>query len=525
MRVVLAFPPPASATYAPIGIASLAAHLRRALPGCTVRLEDLNLHAWETLAADGDEVRFLRGERGDFFDPVAYQTARRAWCELGVTLASIGEQARRYAGREVDAPEPELEALLEAQAHRLLAGDPEVVGLSLLFPEQVVFAVALARRLRAIAPSVRLLAGGAALSALDPHQLLRACPELEGLLLGEGEPGLARWLAGAALDTVPGLVSRGASCPARLARGPLDELPAPDYEGLPLGRYFNPQVVLPGLFSRGCAWRRCRFCAHNASLGRYRRKRAEAFVEELAQLQSITGAGHFYLADQYVEAAALDELCGAILERGLHLAFQVMARPTADYTEARLARAAAAGCRWISWGVESGSQRLLDLARKGTRAEVIPEVLRAARGAGISNLAMLIFGLPTSTDQDLAATLRLLEAIYPELDAVTASSFVLFDGTPFGRRPDRYRLLPLEAQVLLGRGDGVVQSYRRRHHEVADDGGDRPPRAPLELAAWEQRRRWLGELCFDQLCVEHYLLFAERRHQRLSGPAASMTGR
>jgi anaerobic magnesium-protoporphyrin IX monomethyl ester cyclase len=517
VKLVLVFPPPASPTYVPIGIASLAAFVRRQLPGCVVRLLDLNLDAWERLAAASSGgpglLRFLRGVDGGFFDPVRYAEAQRPWQELRRELATLGEQARRCAGG--GAPEPSLAALLEAQVELVLGTEPDVVGLSLLYPEQAVFGVALARHLRRRAPTLRIIAGGAALSALRSDELLRACPELDALLLGEGEPGLAQWLAGAPGEEVAGLARRGpAGRIERNAHGAaisLEELPAPDFAGLPLERYLSPEPVLPALYSRGCSWRRCRFCAHNASLGRHRRKRAAAFVDELFALQAATSVRHVYLADQNVEAEALDALASEILARGLELSFHVMARPTPEFTGERLARAAAAGCRWISWGVESGSQRLLDGARKGTRAKHIPAVIGAARAAGISNLAMLVFGLPGSTEEDLAETMRLLETLFPDLDAVTASSFVLFDGTAFGRRPSSHGLVSLGNQVLFGAGDGAVRSFRQELAERGQHGEVRPPRGPLEVSAWEQRRRWLGELRFDHLCVEHYLLYAARR--------------
>jgi len=169
--------------------------------------------------------------------------------------------------------------------------------------------------------------------------------------------------------------------------------------------------VLPVLFSRGCRWRKCRFCAHNASFAGYRRKEAHAFVDELEGYQRKHGADHFYLADQYVEAADLDRVADEILRRRLKVFFHVMGKPTKDYTSQGLDKLFRAGCRWICWGVESGSQRLVDLINKGTRVQDMEELLRDAADAGISNLAMMIFGLPTSTDLDFRQTVRFLEGV------------------------------------------------------------------------------------------------------------------
>jgi hypothetical protein len=190
----------------------------------------------------------------------------------------------------------------------------------------------------------------------------------------------------------------------------------------------------------------------------------------------------------------------------------VLGRPTGDYTSELLEKASVAGCRWISWGVESGSARLLDVAGKGTDPATVREVLKNTHRAGISNLMMMLYGLPGSTDAELEETFRHIEEVYDAVDAMTATSLVLFEGAPFARRAKAYGLSVLGAQEEVRVGGIPIRSTRLDFQESADDGTLRPPRGPVEAAAWHRRRRWLGDVPFlESLSCEHYLLYVSQK--------------
>lgn len=523
-RAVLAFAPLSSPTYVPLGLASLVAFVRRQVPGCDLRVCDLNIEAWHAAArTDADQalVRYFQGRGEDFFDADLYAARLEQWRGVGGRLARLlSHEARGYVERgEASA---ELRALLDLLLGMLVAGDPELVGLSVVFPDQLVPALALARRLRELEPRRRptLVLGGAMLSALRVDELLRACaPNVDAVALGEGETTAARIFAGEPLDRIPGLALARAR-PVRPAPVELGFLPPPDFGALELSRYLSPEPVLPFLLSRGCRWGRCRFCAHNASWGRYRRLAPDLLADQLADLAARLGARHVYSADQYIEVEDLLELARALEQRGVRLGgLHVLGRPLPTFTAEALERIAEAGVCWIGWGVESGSQRLLDIARKGIRVEVVRQAIRDAAQVGISNLMMLIHGLPGSTDADLESTFQLVDELYPHLDALTASRFVLFATSGFGRRPERHGLRVLGAEVLLRVEGHPVHSHRLIFEERRDDGTFGPPRGVDELRRWERRRAWLPELpLLSQMYAEHYLLHAARRIGRRTRP-------
>lgn len=529
MRGVLVFAPNANPTYVPLGLATLSAHVKESAPDCRLLPLDLNLALWDRLAqadVDAGACRdFMQGRTGDFFDPLQYQPAQAAWNLAAGLLARLTTASRLYL--EKDELGADLRAALAFCAERVMGEDPQWVGFSVMYPGQVLFTLALARYLAEevfdpdAASRPRLVLGGATASALHPEEILRACPFLDAVFRGEGETAVVQLLRGHDFATVAGLSFRrdGKVVTNRKPDTlPPAALALPLFEDLDPRAYHNPAPVLPVVFSRGCLWRRCRFCAHNLSYSGYRRQAAARFADYLGELQTRWNCNHFYFADQYVAAEDLEKISQAILERGLRLSFHVMGRPTAAYTPQRLELVARAGCRWISWGVETGSARLLEVCGKGTTPAEIRQVVGDAGKVGIFNLLMLIFGLPTSKEEDLQATMDLVADLGEAAGSVTSSRFQLFEKTPFAAQAERYGLHVAGREVLFRRNGQEVHSLRLFHQELATDGSWRPPQGSLEVARWENFRRWSGLYSpLDDLCCEHTLLYAARRRIVSSG--------
>lgn len=521
MRIVLVFPPRASATYAPLGIASLAPFIEQSVPDASVEMLDLNIETWLAIAHGDPQGRdlldFVRGRTGSFHDPEQTLAHKVIWDRLRRRMGEFAVQAGRYA--ETGEAGNGYDEVLKAQVERILASDPELVGFSVLFPEQFPFAAALARAVKRAAlarpfntsaRTCRVVMGGAMMSALSAHDLLAACPYVDAVVCGEGEMAAAALSSGADWASIPGLVYRSLSGIAANPKSQtlsLKSLPMPDFSRLPMHLYFNPVPVLPVLFSRGCLWRKCRFCSHNFSFAGYRKKSVTAFVNELERYYTHMGVRHIYSADEYIAPSDMDAIAQEIKARGLDISYQVLGKPTQECTPERLALWASSGCRWIGWGVESGSQRLLDLVNKGTQVTAIERVLKASADAGISNLSMMIFGLPTSSEQDLAHTFNFLERTYGDTQALSASAFVLFEGTHFARNALQYGLHVDGPQELL-QVDGIpVRSRRLRFREISSDGSLRVSRGAMEVSEWTRHRRWLGDIpLLEQLPCEHYLL-------------------
>lgn len=502
----LFFSPGAHPTYIPLGLASLAGYARLYAPEAPLEVVDLNIRFWQqVMARNADSALvqgFFRGHVGDFYNPTLY-SLYRGQLDLYYRHIKGVEQALKdsWPGGE-PVPVPELDALLEMP--ELETANRPRIAFSVMYPGQLLFALYLSRRLKQLHPGAEVVLGGAAMSALDVSELRRGAFWIDGVFEGEGEVPFAAWLKGQPVPQKHPVLS-------------LDCLPDPDYSFANLADYLSPEPVLPVVFSRGCQWKRCRFCCHNASFRGYRAATCDEFAKRLGRLQLRYGTRFFYLADQYVSAEDLRGISQAILDEGLDVRFHVMGRPGSEYTQEILELARKAGCRWISWGVESFSARLLEICDKGTTPAEIARVLEQSSQAGISNLAMMIFGLPGNSEEFLQETLDWATHLHPAVDAFTSSQFQLFGGTPFFRSRSRYGLEVVEQEVLLQLGPQPVHS--RRYAYRLSEGGTRLTR---EIDVWERWKLFTrgGPSFYETLLCEHYLLHCTRARDSRQTPLA-----
>ncbi|MBN2643037.1 MAG: radical SAM protein [Victivallales bacterium] len=515
-KIKLIFPPRTSPTYMPLGTAYLAAV---AAGNTGFSLYDSNIELWEYVCDGSLEMsamkNFFRSTCELFLNQENYLFHHAHMADAKEHIDRLSAGALIYA--ETGELNDELAQILLRQSLGAFNEPLDVIAFSCMYPEQLAFIAAHARYLRDVCDfSADIVIGGASMSAVSPVEMLKAFPFIDAVLTGEGEIPFRLLIDGKPYCDIPGVFFREDgeiefSGRARHEQE-LSLINNPDFSVFPMDKYFNPVPVISILGGRGCKWRQCAFCSHNHSFGPHRARPALNIVNEMISLQQLYGCEHFYFADQYVDPVLLEGVCDAILASGLRCRFHIMARTIAAYTAALLQKAAAAGCVWISWGMESGSQAMLDLMRKGTNTGESFEVIKNASEAGISNLLMMIFGAPGSTPERLDETFTFLDRVYPYIDSMTASAFVLFEGTPFSRDPGRYGLEVLERSILFNTAGGKVHGTKLKFKRHGEYGKGESPLAAQEIDMWERRKVWLPELPFiGKLCCEHYLLFARGR--------------
>ncbi len=515
-RVKLIFPPRSSPTYVPLGPAYLAA-VANSYAGFS--FHDTNLELWEHVCDSTPELiamkNFLRSPLEVFLDQENYLFHISNMGSARRIIDQLSDRAQKYV--ETGELDNELAQVLLQQSIGMFDDAPEIIAFSCMYPDQLPFIVAHARYLRSVCGcTVDMVIGGAAMSALSPVEMLSAFKYIDAILTGEGEIPFKMLLDGKAYRDIPGVYFRDNGGIELSGKSQyihdLAQIDFPDFSQYAMKNYFNPTPVISLLGGRGCKWRQCAFCSHNNSFGPHRARPALAVVQEIIRLQELYACEHFYFADQYVDPILLGDICDAILAAGIRCRFHVMARTVPGYTKELLKKAAAAGCVWISWGMESGSQALLDIMRKGTDVQSSIKVIKDASEAGISNLLMMIFGCPGTTPAYLDETFTFLDGIFPYIDGMTASAFVLFDGTPFSRNPSRYGLEVIERDALFNVDGNIVNGTKLKFKREGEYGMSESPLATQEIDMWERRKVWLPELPFiGKLCCEHYLLFARSK--------------
>jgi anaerobic magnesium-protoporphyrin IX monomethyl ester cyclase len=239
----------------------------------------------------------------------------------------------------------------------------------------------------------------------------------------------------AALERIKGLVWRKESeiivNPDRPFIRRLDDLPLPRHDLLPLASYRAPLVPSPYAFvvtSRGCPGG-CRFCIKHVSYGNSVRFRSpENIVAEMELLarQGIRSI-HMYADIFTVSREQVMGLCELILERDLRMPWTCNSR--VDFVDPEMLHLMGqAGCRWISWGIESGSEEILRRVRKGIKLEQVEQALGWAKEAGIHNWGYFIIGLPGETEETIGETIRFSKRL--PLDLVLFHIAAPYPGSP-----------------------------------------------------------------------------------------------
>lgn len=212
----------------------------------------------------------------------------------------------------------------------------------------------------------------------------------------------------------------------------LDDLPIPMHQLLPLQKYRMP--LIKGAFtfivtSRGCP-AGCTFCIKHLSYQYTTRIRSpKLLMEELWQLKRLGINNVHMYADLFtVSRDQVMELCERMIEEKINLKWTCNSR--VDYVdEEMLQRMGEAGCRLISWGIESGNEQILKNVHKGINPGKVERALLWAKKAGIMNWGYFIIGLPGETQNTIRETIAFAKKL--PLDIALFHIAAPYPGTPF----------------------------------------------------------------------------------------------
>jgi hypothetical protein len=377
-------------------------------------------------AARCDEARELIGRavqmhsvangRHDYsIGPIRYQVAGVDPSRLADLEAVTREPAEGLFG-----------AFFEHVAGRLDGWRPDLVALSILNHQQIVPGLTLARLLKSRGHPVVI--GGTVYAKFVDR--LRERPRFfelfcDALCAYEGETAI-RGLAAEAVDAArAGRPVRPAGLPnllwvdhrtATVQAGPVHSeevaaLPTPCFDAFDLGQYLVPEPVLPILTGKGCYFNHCKFCdipfINRVAPRPYRRRRPEQVAADMAQLWNRHGARHFVVTDEALAPRFLLQIADALAEHPeLDPRLVGYARFEPGFTAEVCHRLHRAGLRRLFFGLESGSQRMLDHMVKGVQLGTAHEVLGHCADAGIGVHLFSMIGLPTETEDDARQTLQ-----------------------------------------------------------------------------------------------------------------------
>jgi ribosomal peptide maturation radical SAM protein 1 len=372
-------------------------------------------------------------------------------------------------------------AFLRDACDEILGRRPSVVGFTSVF-QQHAASLATARLIKAAAPHVFIVFGGANCEGVMGAETLRQFPFVDAVVSGEADHVLAelvrRRLDGREIASLPGVRSRSATrlemASDCVSNGPLvsdlDALPYPDYRDYfrrfarsPLAERWTPGVCIET--SRGCWWgerHHCTFCGLNGSTMTYRSKSAPRALAELTFLARRHEGCDVVAVDNILDLQYFKDFVPRLAARRVKLG--LFYETKSNLKREQIAALHEAGVRRIQPGIESLSDEILRLMRKGVSGLQNIQLLKWCRELGVEPIWNFLWGFPGESATEyarMAQQIPLLAHLRPpvsfgalRLDRFSpnfneAHTLGFRDLTPFSAYRHVYRGLPDRAIANL----------------------------------------------------------------------------
>lgn len=289
---------------------------------------------------------------------------------------------------------------------------PDVLGFSVLQANRW-GAIEIARVAKKVNPRTTIIFGGVSPTFLWKH-FLTHFPAVDFVVLGEGErpfQHLVRWVEKGGdekdLEAIEGIAYRTGEDISKNAPGPFlenpDDLPDP-------AKYFSFQHVVS---SRGCPWE-CFFCGSPRFWERsVRFHSVQYFVSQLETLYR-KGVSFFYVSDDTftLKKDRVISICKEIIRRKLPITWVAISR-VSDVDDEVLSWMRKAGCVQVSYGVESGSEKIRNLLNKKIKTSDIQKAFACTTRMGIMARAYFIYGNKGESPETIQETIDLMLKMKP----------------------------------------------------------------------------------------------------------------
>ncbi|MDZ4857264.1 MAG: radical SAM protein [Nitrospirota bacterium] len=327
---------------------------------------------------------------------------------------------------------------------------PDIVGLSIGTQMQLLAGLTFCKMIKETFPHIHVVVGGNVITRLQdelPKQEQFFKEIFDSAILYEGEHALL-WLIEAlngerAISSVPNLMYRdesGVHLNPEVYTEKTTALPLPDFDGLPLGRYFVPELIIPYLATRGCYWGRCTFCDHGQGyFDQFRGVPAAQVVEQIKFLRDKYSCRHFLFSDESYPPALFKKVSQLLVDQDVGIKWTTLIRFEETLQGQEIwDLAAKAGCCTLYYGMESANERVLSLMDKHAKKSVIQRNLHLAAKAGIWNHVMAFYGFPGETREEALETRQFVIENQPVIHSVELFYFVAYRHTPMVRNPEKF---------------------------------------------------------------------------------------
>ena len=388
---------------------------------------------------------------------------------LGLCYLAASLRQAKMRSRIIDALS--FDKTIEETTEEIVAQNPRYVGISTT-TVGIFRAGELAGEIKKTNPKIVTIIGGAHLAAV-PQETMERFSQFDIGVIGEGEHTIVQLVqaldSGYDLKTVKGIIFRQkrGGLFAAIPQSPiedLDSIPLPAWDMVPHLKYYHESATrfsrLPLgaiITSRGCPGK-CLFCDTSVFGRRFRGHSADYVINMIEYLKSNYEIKSLVFYDDYftVDRNRLKEICIKMIEKKLDLEWVCSARVNA-INEEMLTLMKCAGCFQIAFGIESGSQKILDIQQKGITLDRIRNAVGMTSKAGIRTKGYFMIGHPTETPETIYQTIDFAKSI--PLDNFQATYFTPLPGSPaydiankYGEFDNDWRKMNMWDIVFVPRG-------------------------------------------------------------------------
>jgi len=337
---------------------------------------------------------------------------------IPVGLAYIASYLRR--NHEVRIIDLNVEKVTKEGFENILKNfKPDFVGFSVTTP---IFSTCtkIANLIKKINKNIRIIFGGPHPTALPEETLLNSC--IDYVVIGEGEKTIVELVnvveKGKTLKKVRGIGYKKDNKVVITKHRPLikdlDELSFPSFNLFPLSKYTGSgfRNGFYSVTSRGCPYS-CIHCAAHLTFGKkIRRRSIKNVIQELKTLKKEYKIRWIKFYDDVftIDKNYVINLCKEMIKQNLGISWWCNTRVD-KVDENLLELMHKAGCEQIAYGIESGTQRILNYMKKGTYVEQADRAIKMSRKIGIIPSGYFMVNFPTETKEEIKATLNMAQKI------------------------------------------------------------------------------------------------------------------
>lgn len=301
---------------------------------------------------------------------------------------------------------------------------PDLVGITSTTPN-IFNAFAVADAVKSFDNEIKVVVGGVHPTVAPEHTLSNSNVDI--VVVGEGDITICELVSalenGENIADVEGIAFKKDEgmvlTPKRKLIPNLDSLPFPVYDLLPIEKYSSLQSskrhFMSMITSRGCPYR-CIFCGVQTVFGyTYRANSPERTVNEIEYLIRNFNIEEILFKDSEftLNTKRVEKICDLMIEKELGISWLCNGRVD-HVTKEMLKKMKLAGCRVITYGVESGDQEILNTLKKQITLEDARKAFSMTKEVGIETVANFMVGNPGDTKETIEKTLAFAKELDPD---------------------------------------------------------------------------------------------------------------